>query len=129
MSYQKHRDEFVAELGTSFHSAAIRLLRLSTKAHRLSELQCSGGYPFEYDGANQKKLKPCKGCESLTFKDAINGAGYCPACRTDQLAQEVAKEFGIVVQVQGDPRGWPFTVTLPDGRQLGVPCRPSNIKW
>lgn len=128
MSYNTWRTEFLTTLA-DHADTALALLRYATSAHRLSELQCSGGYPFEYDGAPQKRLQACKSCESLTFKQAISKAGLCPSCRIDKLAIRAAESAGMTLELQGDPRGAPFYVHLADGRKYAVPARPSTNRW
>lgn len=128
MSYNTWRTEFLATLN-DHADTALALLRYATSAHRLSELQCSGGYPFEYDGAPQKKLLACKNCESRTFARALSRDGICPACRIDKLAIRAAEAAGMTLELQGDPRGAPFYVHLADGRKYAVPARPSTNRW
>lgn len=128
MSYQTQRNDFMTTFGAR-EGAALALLRYATTAHRLAELQCSGGYPFEYDGASPKQLQACKSCESLTFKRALLKSGICPACRVDQLAEQVATSAGLTLELQGDPRGAPFYVHTSDGRKYAVPARPSTLRW
>jgi len=125
MNYKQHREHFIAQMGEKHHTAALALLREATTLHRLDELQCSGGYPYEDGVTPAHRFKPCTKCETLTRKRALSKKGWCPSCMAEARVLKVWPN----AQLQGDPRGWPIHIALDDGRKVGVPPGPNRNRW
>ena len=120
MSRQSEREDFIvrwAQAGGSTNDAR-RLLRHATTAQRLAEAACNGDWPAD-NGERATKL--CPECQCGWVPSSFR-KGVCPSCRTDQLILAIVKAAGFQARVDGDPRGYVVKVTLPDGRDCGVPA-------
>ena len=122
MSYQTDRDNFFRYAGMTglpeFHAS--KLLRLATTANRVNTAACNGDYPADN---GERKTKECPSC-ACHWAPASFARSLCPSCRNDDLARKVVADLpGWAIEFNGDPRGYPYTLTAPDGRKSGVPCR------
>lgn len=148
MSYQKERDQFIAQATREgLPLSSIRaLLRCATTIHRIAELACSS------EAADLDRIA-CPGKQIPGTK-----AGYClcdaapgeqhqtiPRIRLqDHRAEQRAQSAvppGWRVITEGDPRGYTLRVIPPSyaernrGRTrfnldaIGVPAGPSGLRW
>jgi len=103
MSYQKWREEFIAEFSRAFPNAAYRyplgFLREATAEQRWNEISCSIDVG-EAETARQERRETAR----------------------HKRVEAMAREIGATIEWQGDPRGCPFAVKLGD-RLIYVPGR------
>src|SRR6267142_3141490 len=120
MSRQSERDSFIAiwtKAGGSL-SVARLLLHHAATAQRLAEAACNGDWPADN---GERKVKICPSCEGGWVASSFR-KGVCPSCRMDQIIEALVAQDGFKVKVEGDPRGYVVKVSLPDGREAGVPA-------
>ena len=112
MSTRKWREQTIAELSRAgIPLATIRkLLRYGATLHRLAEAQCNGDWPADN---GERKVRPCRGCESLWVPSVLKRNDLCPDCRTNELIEEACHEADLIPVIQGDPRGAVLCVKLP----------------
>lgn len=112
MSNTKHREQTIATL--SRHGIPLdairKLFRYGATLHRLGEAQCNGDWPCDN---GERKVSPCKRCESQYVRSVLLKGGLCPDCRTEDLVTATCKEVGLVPVINGDPRGAVLLVTVP----------------
>jgi len=131
MSYREHLARYhttAAQCGLTYQQAdAIR--RDAERLHTWSERECNGELErFELaDNARDHKGRPLVGTFSAYN---INGPGPIKYAKTPdretgalRRIRTVAESVGATVEYQGDPRGWPITLSWTDKRELCPPCR------
>lgn len=118
--------------GLSYESAdAIR--RDAQRLHTWSERECNGDLQrMEEDGtflSLRGKERPLKAGKVYAAWN-INGPGPIQYTATsDRETPAIARiakaaaSIGATVELQGDPRGWPVSIKLADGRELSPPIR------
>ncbi len=103
-------------------SDAESLRRAALTLHRWAELECGDGNDWaswaierdETTGVPYMHRYPHSGKSSRSrIADHEKGA--------QRRVESIAKRIGASVEYQGDPRGWPLMLTLPDGRTLSPP--------
>ncbi len=132
-SYRDHVSRYMADAinaGLGYDEAdAMR--RDAQRLHTWSEHECNGVIErVEDDNRTDHRGRPMpKGATYSVYN--INGPGPLRYSRTPDRETgclrrigELAAKLGATVEHQGDPRGWPITLTLADGRTLSPPVRP-----
>jgi hypothetical protein len=119
-----------AKIGLSY-DAAERLRRDAQRLHRLSEAECNGTIErVEDEGRTDHRGRPML-VGKVYAVSGMNRPGPLHYYRTadremparDRI-EAIAAQIGATVEFQGDPRGWPVTLKLADGRTLSPPVRP-----
>ena len=93
MSYQKERDEFIAQAakaGLSDYQIA-GVLRHASTLQRLAEAQCNGHWPADN---GHRDVDPCPLCESLWVPSASKIKGGCPDCRATASVKRAVEGSG-----------------------------------
>lgn len=150
MSYTHDRDAFIATMtreGLPL-DAITALLRCATTIHRLAELACSSEaadrdrIPCPATNAPRSSRVPCL-CDVGRWADTPHESIPRITLQDWQAERRAARAVpdGWRVITQGDPRGYTLRVIPPsyaarnEGRDyhnldaIGVPARPSNIRW
>ena len=104
MGYQKEREEFTAEMVRHFPTCSMRtisaFLRGASGAQRYNEITSS-------IDVGEKELARLERCDER---------------RTARLVK-LAESIGAKLEEGGDPRGCPFSVVTPAGREIRCPGR------
>lgn len=112
------------------YEAADAMRRDAQRLHGIAEQECNGTlYRCEEEGETNANGKPLK-VGKVYQVGGINSPGPLRYFLTRDMEtparariEATAASIGGVVEFQGDPRGWPVTVTLADGRTLSPPMR------
>lgn len=132
MSYSEHLARYYSAAmaaGLSYaHADSLR--RDAQRLHTISEQECNGTlYRVEEDGAVDHRGRPMP-VDTVWQVTNINGPGplhyYRTADRETGCRKRIdalAAQIGAKPEYQGDPRGWPLTLRLPDGRTISPPVR------
>ncbi len=109
------------------YEAAETLRRAALTLHGISEQECNGTLYRCEEPMNDHRGRPLK-LDAVYQVTNINGPGPLHYYRTadrDTGARNRVNHLAVLlnatVEYQGDPRGWPFTLTMSDGRTLSVP--------
>lgn len=131
MSYNESKARYMSAAmaaGMSYGVAnAVR--RDAQRLHTIAERECNGDLTRAEAGDVDHKGRPLIVGACYTVGN-INGPGPLRYYRTPDRETgcirrigAAAASIGAHVEYQGDPRGWPVTITLADGRTLNPPCR------
>lgn len=104
MAYQKWREEFLTDFAREFpkagHRNALMLLREATAEQRWNEIDSS------IDVGEKERARLERASE-----------------RRMERVRIICERIGAGLQGNGDPRGCPFSIVAPDGREIAVPGR------
>lgn len=121
-----HRD---AALSGVDYQDAETLRRAAMTLHRWSEHECNGVIQRAEFGMFDHKGRPMPAGKCYTAYN-IDGPGpvrYAPTADREtpaiKRAEAIAAKYGATLEYQGDPRGWPLTLKMKEGRHLCPPCR------
>lgn len=131
MSHKENLTRYhaAAALAGLSHDDAETLRRAAQTLHRWAEHKCNGVIQRAEAGQTDHKGRPMPegACYSV---GNINGPGPLTYWRTADRetpalarARAIAASVGATLEHQGDPRGWPLTLKLPDGREVCPPVR------
>lgn len=118
-----------AAAGMGF-TVANAVRRDAQRLHKISEHECNGVLErVEDEGRVDHRGRPMLVGKMYTVSN-INGPGSMSYYRTAdretparERIEKAAADIGATVEFQGDPRGWPVTIKLADGRELIPPVR------
>jgi hypothetical protein len=112
MSRQREREQFIATFIKQYAPLSARglddarlLLKYAATLQRLAEAQCNGDYPYEH-GSDGGPYVTCTQCDGRWYASAVSKAGVCVDCRTANRVRHLAAQYGLVAEVNGDPRGY-----------------------
>jgi hypothetical protein len=155
MGYQAERDQFIATVSREGMplTAASQLLRIATTINRLAELACSSeaadrdripcpASPLDLRGRARRPSGPCI-CDGHNDTHEDIARIRLQDWQAEQRAKRIVAALGAgwAVLTSGDPRGYTLRVVPPsyaarnEGqsihnlRAIGVPARPSGIRW
>lgn len=112
------------------YDAADAMRRDAQRLHGIAEQECNGTlYRCEEEGDTDQRGRPLK-VGKVYQVAGMNGPGPLHYYITRDMEtparariEATAASIGGTVEFQGDPRGWPVTVTLADGREISPPIR------
>ena len=96
-------------------SLADPLRRIALTLHRWDEEECNGTIVMDEDNEKAQRAYNLNGPGPIGYYSIPN--------RYDGALKRLAKLLppGYRYEVQGDPRGWPLTITAPDGGEVSPP--------
>lgn len=117
-----------ASIGLTYADAD-QLRKDAQRLHTWNEHECNGVICRAESGMTDRRGRALT--EGATYwVSNINGPGPLHYSRTPdresgclRRIRELAATIGATFECQGDPRGWPVTLRLPDGRTLSPPIR------
>ena len=131
MSMNEHLDRYfttATACGLS-HELADKVRRDAERIATWDTHECNGNIQWAEEGQLSHRGRPLKaGRPYWVFGQDGPGAivwtpttdRYTPAMARVKAA---ADSIGAVLDYNGDPRGWPFTFKMPDGREFSPPVR------
>jgi len=104
--------------------------RDAQRIHTISEQECNGTL-VRIDGETWPDHRGRLLLDGKVYQVCnINGPGPLHYYRTADREtparariEAAAASIGATVEFQGDPRGWPVTITTQDGQRIAPPCR------
>jgi hypothetical protein len=132
MSYNEHlRRYFAACYDADFSNADIDALRRD--AQRISSWdvhECNGTIQWAEEGDTDHRGRKLKAGRPYSVHGQDNP--HCPpkgiwSPRRDTYTpamarvRAIAEKYGATLEYNGDPRGWPFVLRMPDGKRDIVP--------